>query len=63
VVYEHGRPIRELALELERIQRENEALVERIRTKLALEVQAARRHQRKALEVEVRTPVPAAPAR
>jgi hypothetical protein len=63
VVYEHGRPIAELTLELERIRRENEALVERIRTRLALEVQESRRRQRKALDVEVRSPAPAAPAR
>ncbi len=63
VVYERGRPIGELTLELERIRRENEALVERIRTNLALEVQAARRRQRKSLDVEVHAPVPAAPAR
>ena len=63
VIYERGRPIAELELELERIRHENEALVERIRTNLALEVQASRRRQRKSLDVEVRTPVPAAPAR
>jgi hypothetical protein len=63
VIYEHGRPIAELELELERIRRENEALVERVRTNLALEVQTVRRRQRKSLDVEVRTPVPAAPAR
>jgi hypothetical protein len=65
VLYERGRPIRELELDLARIRRENQALVERVRKKLALEVQAARRGQRKSLDVEVedRTPVPAAAAR
>jgi hypothetical protein len=65
VRFERGRPIAELALELARIRRENAALVERIRTKLALEVrqarEAARRQQRKSLEVGG-APVPAAPA-
>ncbi|HEY8154763.1 MAG TPA: SH3 domain-containing protein [Myxococcota bacterium] len=65
LVYERARPIRELEIEIARIRRENEALVERVRKKLALEVQAARRRQRKSLDVEVEVPppVPAAAAR
>jgi hypothetical protein len=63
VRFERGRPVAELALELARIRRENAALVERIRTHLALEVESARRRQRKSLEVGVPAPVPAAPAR
>ena len=65
VVYQRARPVRELELELARIRRENEKLVERVRKKLALEAATARSRQRKSLDVEVEapTPVPAAVAR
>ena len=46
VVYQRARPVRELELELARIRRENEKLVEQVRKKLALEVQKTRSRQR-----------------
>jgi hypothetical protein len=65
VVYQRARPVRELELELARIRRENQKLVERVRKKLAVEVEKTRSRQRKALDVEVEVPtqVPAAAAR
>jgi hypothetical protein len=53
IEYENGRPTAELSEQLERVRRENEALIEQIKSELAREMDHARVRQGKLVDVSV----------